>query len=337
MTADALRISLDIGVKSPSRALEILRDAKAQLEADKDSLKPERRESLLRQIKGACRAYEERSENKIITPGPSTTTPRRNPAEDEMRRQADDARRRITGGKDAIASLKGVERQREEAFLNVYADIVKTAMPEYENIRFPADWVEKSKRRTTAIKLTEEEKKIVKTLGTPMTIEMEGKTFKEVLDYLKEKTGLPIVVDPRALEDLNITYNTPINLKLSKVTTRTVLKRLLADLQLTYVMKDQSIQVTTPARAKELLTVRIYSVQDLIPIADMRLPAYFSQLQAYQTIQQLVLMITQTVEPDSWEVNGKGGLGTIAFDPVRFSLIVKQTAEMHYLMGLSGR
>ncbi len=53
-------------------------------------------------------------------------------------------------------------------------------------------------------------------------------------------------------------------------------------------------------------------------------------------MQMLIVMVTQTVEPDSWEVNGKGGLGTIVFYPPTMSLVVKQTAEMHYLMGLSG-
>jgi hypothetical protein len=339
MVSDAILRSDQIGKSQPSRAIEILREAKGQVDADKESLKPERREALLRKISLAMNAWGERADNVRTTPGPytGTGTPRKNPATDEALRQKEEAERRNSSAKGALDMRADIRRQTEEGFNRVNQEVLRSAIPEYRDIAYPRDWVEKMKRRTTGIKLTEEEKKIVKALGTPMTIEMEGKTFKEVLDYLKEKTGLPIVVDPRALEDLNITYNTPINLNLRNVTTRTVLKRLLGDLQLTYVMKDQSIQVTTPARAKELLTIRIYSVQDLIPVADMRIPPILNQINAYQTIQQLVLMITQTVEPDSWEVNGKGGLGTITFDPVRFMLVVKQTAEMHYLMGLSGR
>jgi hypothetical protein len=103
------------------------------------------------------------------------------------------------------------------------------------------------------------------------------------------------------------------------------------------VVKDQSIQITTPARAKDMMSIRTYSVADLMPVVDMRMPLVLQRAQAYQTLQMLVVMITQNVEPDSWEVNGKGGHGTIIFDPVQFMLVVKQTAEVHYLMGLSGR
>src|SRR5207249_4073291 len=102
--------------------------------------------------------------------------------------------------------------------------------------------------------------------------------FKDVLEYIKEKTGVPIIVDPRALEDLNITYASTFNVKLGNVTLRTVLKKLLGELGLVYVMKDNAIQVTTPARAKELLSIRIYSVADLMPAADMRMPAFMTQM-----------------------------------------------------------
>ena len=354
-TADRLRIEAEklegivreainradqVGKTQPKRAVEIVDEATAQLSADREALTKERREILLRKLEIVRRGFSDRADNPVITPGPTRIGPTR--SEIEAKRAADEAARqkaesdsRFKSGKDQRAMLDDLKRQRGDAFLQSYNSILKSTIPEYRDISFPRDWEEKSKRRSQAIRLTELEKKIVKALGTPMTIEFEGKTFKEVLDFLKEKTGVPIIVDQRALDDLNITYNTPISINLRNVTTRTVLKRLLADLNLTYVMKDEAIQITTPARAKEMLTVRVYSVADLMPAADLRMPAFLSQIQAYQTLQMLVVLITQTVEPDSWEVNGKGGAGTIQFDPIRFGLIVKQTAEMHYLLGLS--
>ena len=336
LVSDALDRSDKIGKSNPMRAVEILREAKTQIEADKEALKPERRESLSRKIVLALRAWGERADNPLITAGPTRpVTPRSNPADEEARRSKEEAARRINDYKSAVASGKEINRQMADGFYQTYNSVLKSSIPEHRDMTFPADWVEKSKRRSQMIKLTEEEKKIVKALNTPLPIEMEGRTFKDVLDFIREKSGVAIVVDQRALDDLNITYASMINVNLGKVTMRTVLKRVLGDLNLTYVMKDGAIQVTTPARAKEMLTTRVYSVADLMPAADMRMPAFVGQAQAYQTLQMLVVLITQTVEPDSWEVNGKGGLGTIQFDPIRFSLIVKQTAEMHYLMGLA--
>jgi hypothetical protein len=342
MVADAIKRSDEIGKSNPTRAIQILREAKGQLAADSEALKPERRADLGRKIDNRIRDWEARADNVVVTPGTTvkpgtgTGTPRRDPAADEARRLKEEADRRIASGKGALVARDEILRQREEGFTQANMAVLKSAIPEYRDVSFPRDWAEKMAKRNKGIQLTDLEKTIVKALNTVMSIEVEGKTFKEVLDDLKERTKMPIVVDPRALEDLNITYNSPINLSLKNVTTRTVLKKMLADLGLVYVMKGEAIQITTPARAKEMLSTRVYSVADLVPVFDMRLGPIVNQLQAYQTMQMLIVMITQTVEPDSWEVNGKGGLGTITFSPIGMSLVVKQTAEMHYLLGLSG-
>jgi hypothetical protein len=306
VVAAALNDSDAVGRTNPMRALAILKEAKSQIEADKEALKPERREALGRKITLAMRAWGERADNPtVVTPGPGPGTTRVNAEAkkqaEELRRMRDDIAHQYASGKDTIAARRELNRLIADRRVQLDLDVMKTMVPPIGDIEFPKDWVEKSKRRTTAIQLTETEKQIIKALNTPMTIEVEGKTLKEVLDDLRERTKMPIVVDQRALDDLNITYNSPVNLNLRNVTTRTVLKRLTADLQLTYVMKDQTIQITTPARAKEMLSVRVYSVADLMSLAQPGTPAIFAQAQAYQTLQMLVTLITQTVEPDKNE------------------------------------
>jgi hypothetical protein len=339
--SEAIRNADQIGKTNPARAVEILLAAKGQIDADTDALKAERRADLSRWLRNAIKSFDEKAVNSVITPGPTgrpgtgTGHVRSDPAADEARRAKEEAERRIKGTKDVLVAQAEIRRQAAEGFNQTNLAVLRLMIPEYRDISFPADWPEKSKRRTKGIQLTEKEKVIVKALNTLMTIEVEGKTFREVLDYLKDKTGMSFIVDQRALDELNITYKSPVNLNLRNVTTRTVLKKMLADLGLVYVMKDEAIQITTPARAKEMLSVRMYSVADLMPAVDMRFGPIVTQLQMYQTLQQLVLLIVGTVEPDSWEVNGKGGLGTISFYAPTMSLVVKQTAEMHYLLGLS--
>ena len=51
-------------------------------------------------------------------------------------------------------------------------------------------------------------------------------------------------------------------------------------------------------------------------------------------LAQIVTLITQSVEPSSWDVNG--GNGTITFEPITMSLIIKQSAEVHYQIRGSG-
>jgi hypothetical protein len=50
----------------------------------------------------------------------------------------------------------------------------------------------------------------------------------------------------------------------------------------------------------------------------------------YNDVTQLIAMIYQTVDPDGWEINGRGGFGTIQFNPGTMTLIVKASAEVHY-------
>ena len=55
-----------------------------------------------------------------------------------------------------------------------------------------------------------------------------------------------------------------------------------------------------------------------------------SKIVMIQTVNQLINTITQTVDPQSWQVNNPDAVGTIAFNPATMSLTIKQTAEIHY-------
>ena len=50
---------------------------------------------------------------------------------------------------------------------------------------------------------------------------------------------------------------------------------------------------------------------------------------------RIIGLIVSSVEPQSWWVNG--GTGRIVFDPRTKSLIVSQTAEIHYMLSLGKR
>src|SRR5205085_1294071 len=138
-----------------------------------------------------------------------------------------------------------------------------------------------------------------------------------------------ITLDKAAMEDVNVSYETKVRLKL-KATTRTVLKKLLADHGLTYVIKDERIHVTTPDRAKAITSIRKYYVGDLAATVNTRYGPIASQIQMAQLVQNLMQTIVSTIEPQSWQVNNPDAPGTITFDPLSMSLVVKQTAEVHF-------
>src|SRR5262249_17371567 len=151
------------------------------------------------------------------------------------------------------------------------------------------------------------------------------------IDYLMEKTGQTIVLDPDSLKEAMVEYDDPVTFKGKKLTVRTILKKVLADRGLTYIIQEGTIQVVTPQRARETLVTRAYPVGDLASSLDMRFPPLVRRLQMLQNVAQLIDLIQNTVEPSSWQANG--GLGTISFYEPTMSLVIRQTAEMHYQLG----
>jgi hypothetical protein len=224
---------------------------------------------------------------------------------------------RVTSGERVVATLEGV---------------AKSGIPPVREYDLPPDWAEKSRKRlASAIKMTAKEKQILKAFGTVIDVDLTDASLSDVIDYLERKTGSTITIDKKAMDEASITYETKINLKV-KATTRTVLKKLTADLGLTYVVKDERIHILTQAQANELMTVRTYYVGDLLAVTDARLGPVLTRLQMAETIQRLLVMVTQTVEPNTWQINNPEARGTIVFDPITMSLIVKQTAEVHFRM-----
>ena len=156
-----------------------------------------------------------------------------------------------------------------------------------------------------------------------------------MVNYLKDKTGVEINVPKLILEERNITYQTPVSVSLKDVTLRTVLKKVLADVGLTYTIAKESVVITTEERAKKMLSTRTYYIGDLIGHTGQRLGGINSTAQAILALNDIIGVIVGSVEPQSWWVNG--GQGTIAFDPKSMSLVVKQTAEVHYRLAIGGR
>src|SRR5262249_15888138 len=158
---------------------------------------------------------------------------------------------------------------------------------------------EKSKKRSPAAKLTAGEKALLEALQKLVPVDYDMATFQSVLDDLSKKLGgQTILIDKQALEEANVTYDTPITLHSNKpVTARPALKRVLADVGLTYVIRKETIEVTTVARAREMLTTRTYYLGDLVGVGNPLLPAVANQFQMMQAIGTIINQI-QGIDPD---------------------------------------
>jgi len=232
-----------------------------------------------------------------------------------------------------VADSRTGRLDREGRTIRVIEEVHKSAAGETGDYVLPRDWREKMMRRGTGPKMTAKEQEIMKVLNTAISVDYKGLSFEQVIEDLEKVTGLSFAIDKRALEEANISYaETKIDLRL-KATTRMVLKRLLGDLGLAYVIEKEQVFITSAARAREKTTVRYYSVADIAGAVDYRFGPLVAQAQAIENINRVMAMITQTFDPQSWQVNNPEAAGTITFDPISMSLIIKQTAEFHYMRG----
>jgi hypothetical protein len=256
------------------------------------------------------------------------------PRAEEHKKLIDSAVNRITSAKEALADAADVRAKKSDAIRNLLAQVDRSSIPPTSDFEFPSreEWMRISKLRSKNNTITATEKAILKALATTISVDFTDQKFGGVIDWFEHQTGQTIILDKGALGDLGVSNESTVNLHLNKVSTRTALKKVLADLGLTYIVKDEAIYVTTPEKAKDYMTVRTYYIGDLMPAYDLSLGPVFSQYQAVAMVGQLVQMIQNNIDPESWEINGKEGGGTVVFDPVHLTLIVKQSAEIHYKM-----
>jgi len=194
--------------------------------------------------------------------------------------------------------------------------------------------------------LSAEDKAILKALNTPVSVDFKGVGIEQVVQYLSGMTKQPIMLDRGALSEAQVSYDTPVTVKLERVALRTVLKRILSDLGLAYVIKDQSLQITSSVRAKETMITRTYYMGDLLaqtgtgnfafPLGNPGNSFGFpvgspsNGPQVAQQVAQIMDSIQASIEPASWQKNG--GSGTITFSAPMMALIIRQTAEVHAMI-----
>jgi hypothetical protein len=217
--------------------------------------------------------------------------------------------------------------------LALQREILRSSIPVTGDISFPEDWVERSKRRSGGAKISEEDRKTLKTLSSPLTFTLKNEPFQSFLDVMERQFGSPLIVDQQALAQINVTLETPISVNSRGWSTRTVLRKVLADLGLSYIIKNGSVQITTPDRARETVTTRAYPIGDVINSVNFMLPGYYNEVAFMQSVNNIISSI-KALDPKSWEPEGSG---SIVFEPSTMSLIIRQTAEFHYMMGSGGR
>ncbi len=133
--------------------------------------------------------------------------------------------------------------------------------------------------------------------------------LSDAVRQLSDTHDIPIVIDNRALEEIGLSAEEPVNVALKRVSLRSFLRLMLREFELTYLIKDEVMQITTPEAAKQNLIVEMYT----FPV------------ELTEKSDKVVKALTSSVSSNEWDVLG----GPCSVSVVENVLVVSCTESMH--------
>ena len=152
--------------------------------------------------------------------------------------------------------------------------------------------------------------------------EFDGVDLQSVVDFIREVSGVNIVVDWNTLEQAGIDRTaTTVTLTLADVTCEKMLKEVLATTggamaPLGFILDEGVLRISTKENLDSHTALRVYDVEDLIADVDVTSRA--------KKLEDLRNVIQENINPKSWIENG----GTIgALQEFGGLLVITQTLE----------
>ena len=144
---------------------------------------------------------------------------------------------------------------------NIVIDKARSLETRDRTRRFPTHF--------TAGTKSEKDREIERRLLAPVTLNFTDTPLKSVIDDLRAWQQINIYVDNNALEAEGISLDKPVTIKLEQIPMKSALNMLLKGVHLTWAVRDDVLQITTPRNAKGSLTTATHQVADLvIPVND---------------------------------------------------------------------
>lgn len=104
---------------------------------------------------------------------------------------------------------------------------------------------------------------LVQVLNEPASLEFNSATLQTVVRTLRERHGITINVDRSGPGKMVIDQAQLVSCELVGLRLQTALDQLLSGLELDWVVVDETLLITTPARAAAMVEIRFYNVADI--------------------------------------------------------------------------
>jgi hypothetical protein len=111
---------------------------------------------------------------------------------------------------------------------------------------------------------------IERALASPAHLEFVDVPLQNVVDSLKDRYQIEIQLDTRFLVEMSSIMDTSVTINVKAITLKSALRLMLRNMQpeLTYIIQDEVLLITTPDIAAEQLITRVYPVGDLVACWD---------------------------------------------------------------------
>lgn len=150
---------------------------------------------------------------------------------------------------------------------------------------------------------------------TSAGLDFQDTALQEIVEYLRDEFKLLIQIDEQGLDDLGLASDEPVTVNLQNIKLGAALRFMLKPLELTTVIQDGMLIITSEDEALTCLKVAVYPVADLLSPDDLR-------------DNSLVDVIVNAIAQETWAENG-GGEAEIRYLELRGALVISQTGKVH--------
>jgi hypothetical protein len=158
-------------------------------------------------------------------------------------------------------------------------------------------------------------------------VEFVEAPLTDVVEYLRTRHRIPILIDNAALREAEIASDTQLTLNLRNVSLRAALSCVLREPALDWTVQDEVVLITSRDVASATLSTIVYDVSDIVPAPVKDDKAKGDE--SLKTLERLVETIRTSVEPATWtDTGGPGTVAALEVGPARM-LVVHQNRRGH--------
>jgi hypothetical protein len=166
------------------------------------------------------------------------------------------------------------------------------------------------------------EARIYEALQDKCDLEFDQLPLIDALNRLAEPRHVQLYIDYKALTEASVDKDTPVTCSVKGLSYKRALEVVLDELELTYLIRDGVLLITTKTAAESMLAIKVYPVFDLV----VRPPAASANRPALD-FQWFIENIVANIAPKTWDEVG----GPASIEPFTNSgaLVISQTTAVH--------